>query len=169
MDGREQQNLNILIPISPYYFLSKEVLSGILTIPFPYKVFIHSTEPTEDKVKTIVNTRNSLRRCNGSKYCLLLDSDVILEDWAIPLLVDTMDKNTEIGMCGISTRLKVIPFIAHPHVNLSCALIKGYLLSHYPFRYSKDNCECILFNKDLTTSGWKVTYASDKILREVNE
>lgn len=164
--------LRILIPIAPFQFLRKEVIDGISGIDIPYQIFIHheDSNPHEDWKGVVARTREYLRRFAGFWYCLLLDSDVILEDWIVPFLIEYLDNHSEVGMAAISSRLiiKEEERKSHPHVNLSCALIRSDVLREVPFRFQiGDPCECVNFNNDVRSAGWEVHYACTDNINEV--
>lgn len=161
----------ILMPLGIYQSIKPEVLAGIQTISLPYTLHIHTSEPTSNRIICITNTRNSLRRVVSKKeYYLLLDSDVILESWVVPLLVDYLHSHPEVGMCAVPTkrewRVTKHNLKCHPHVNLSCALIRGEVLVNIPFRYEGRGCECLLFNKDVRNLGYESHYATSKTIKE---
>lgn len=165
--------LSILIPISRYESLDSDILSAIVTsIKIPYRVYVHSGEPTKpDRKYGIVVNRNSLRDVASSdSYNLLLDSDVILEKWVLPQLITYLDNHTEVGMCAVPTAVLPSSVKYHLkdylHVNISCALIRGDILKKVPFRYTGVGCECLNFNEDIRNLGYEVHYITTQGLQE---
>lgn len=136
---------------------------------YEWQLHVHSIEPMDDKKSTITATRNSLRRCAGRDLVLLLDSDVLLEPWAIEVMVSYLARHPAVGLCAVSTRLRVKEedLCTHRHVNISCALVRSEIIHLVPFRYDGSGCECANFNADVRATGWDVCYVGTKRLEEI--
>jgi hypothetical protein len=165
--------LHILMPMSQFHHLKPEVISGLSSLNRPYKLFIRSSpyDPNEHWRLNVVKARNMLRDVCGTPYCLWLDSDVVLEHWVVPLMMKHLGESSELGAVAVSTRLKMYDSIRwnHPHLNLSCALVRTEVIKAIPFRYKEgDKCGCWNWNEDVLAAGWNTLYVGSTILREVS-
>lgn len=105
------------------------------------------------KLRNICAGRNALRELTTGEFVFWLDADVILPDVAIPRLIETMERTTDLGAIGCPSSGRD----EGQHVGMGALLVRGDLCRQYAFSPVRP-CECWHFCDWLRWFGYKAIY-----------
>lgn len=169
MGHGERRVVTVLMPLADGQKISQQVLTGLSGQTVQCDLVPITRPRHNNRMVSILATRNELTNYADGEYCLMMDSDVVIcGETDVDDLRYFLEGNPEIDAVALNVKHADIKH-EHEigHVNVACMMIKTRVLQRISFKVLSDGmmpgCECRALSKEI-----KARYIDDRPVEEIS-